>query len=1440
MAEKVSYSLRLKDKEYLDDPPQPRPEDPIPRVSGCRVYRDVRYFPPVVPDDVDVDILFVQVAPLPEEASSVTVTPHQHEIPRKPGLGSGPAAQIIKEATNRFPDLHSSRVGFASLVPWLLPKTGRWRPKKEVLEKVTPWIRSQVESIKPKCVVAMGLQAFKALTDLKIAQDDARYGWFSTAVGKIPLYLSIPTKNLVTQPWTEDTLITDLKEVSRFLSLQEGGKSSEQELNIRVVSTMDALQELVDLWKENDITRFSVDCEWGRGMTHVTGELRSIQFAWGPDTGAYLRFYDEHGNYHLGARQYKNDLGEDTYGVDYAAVGKVLNQHLERPDVTYIGHHFTADSPWMSEVLKIPVRGRCVLDTEYALQTVDEYAPRGLEALALRFTNFGRYDLDLVMWKKDNPGATKDGYDKIPDGLLIRYAVIDTLVVWQAADSLERRMRLEEVWNYYRSILNPFVTDVFHDFVVMGLPVNMEIFEGVRKFMNWAYKVLYSDLIEALKDQADSLAAEKLGVTADVAKATRGQVASLDCNTAAARLKPLYRGEGELKDQPWFLHWIDIENFNIRSSPHMRRWLFGFMGFTPVKTTAGGADGIPSMLWERALELPEKVFKTLNPAVDKETLEILEQKDESGLITRLLAVSNVGNQCKGFLKEGDIDEGTGETVQENGLAKFIGEDHKIHGQFSLTETGRPRSWSPNLLNLSSYHNKGVEAGLTRVLNSNPELEIPAECIPILGSRQQIEEEVVKFLEGPKGASYFAEDPSRTEADARREVMKNIVKKRVPTVRSVVCAEPGYCFVESDYKTAEIRGLAFIFGDRTLIKFMTEPDPAWALTADDKKPVRLYYDEACGIPSERRNTEWEMKVVTDSKVIRTVTEKDLLRDQDGNIVHPPYDLHWSLAELVYQTPREELSPKRDRGAAKIANFSCVPQCLILQESGVKNLCRLQLDERVWDGQEFVRHEGLIYRGIRLTIEHEGLRATPDHELFIGEGRRFRLLEVALRGFKGFSGDAPVAGSPGDSDHAVKTEDFSVNFGKNLLEVHPESFHEGDVSPTDSGIQGFRGGIPSAGEVRRALSTFRDRSGEFSRFVDTFLERSEFPAELDIARLEAAGLKPRLDPVFDISDCGPRNRFAVLVPDEDLVLSSPHDQQGSKPGREEFTRGSAADDSSRVCEGGEEVGLQLQSQDGHELPQAESQSGGVEASERLRGYRQFVVSNCAYGAVASTIERRIEAVTGEKPAEGMGEALLEALERRQPEVFRGLEEVARAPERGDKLVAASGRVRRFPTHPSTLGGISWRVRKSYLRAMGNEARNFFPQESVAATLARACTWLNSWYRGEGLKARAVIGLYDSVLTYCPEEERHVCAEAHEVFMQRINFWKYGRRYMNYPIDTDFVDRWSYGCSDERQELLDDPNWKVLPKEKSEAILNRLHEKEKRIFKAQPWVLENLNKV
>lgn len=689
----ATYKTKEEDRAYVSDPLQPVLQGKMPciKADGSREVKGVRYFAPVIPAG-QVQVLGIAVAPTPEEASGLLEASHGVQMEVKPRLLKGPLGVILSDSMNRFSNLFSDHFAYTTLIPWLLPKSRRTKPKKEEIEWASEALHDLIAETKPRCIVAFGKAVFDQLVDFKIAADDARGGWFSYRDTGIPVYLAEPVVTLITQPWMLDTLVTDFREVDRMMEKKWGNPQPEIPLEYSEIRTMADLEQLVSFWEANDLKLFSVDCEWG-GTQYIDGHLRSIQFCWAPGKAAYLNFFDEHGDRHLGCQKVEGVGGdvfvhpnqwpgpEEEY-TDYVRVGEILGSWLNQPDVKYMGHHFSADSVWMEHWLGLDVLGKCVFDLEFAAQTCNEYSKLGLEVMAMQHTCFGKYDMALVMWKRDNKLGEDDGYAKIPDSILVPYAMIDTDVVMRCYQPVMEDLQRQELTGYYNNFVLPFVTDVFHTFITAGLPVDPELFRLTRAFFNWAYRALLEDLRDMLEAQADDIVADKTGIPLAVVKRLAAERNAGKVVGAVAALKSMS------PDIPEYLvtHWEGIKTFNIRSHPAMRRWLFEVLGLTPVKTTKNADNGMPQMMWDKVLELPEKLRATLSPAVDKETLEILLEQDPTGSIARLLAVSNVGNQCKGFLKEGELDE-DGEIVKENGLAKFITSNGKIAPNFSLTETG---------------------------------------------------------------------------------------------------------------------------------------------------------------------------------------------------------------------------------------------------------------------------------------------------------------------------------------------------------------------------------------------------------------------------------------------------------------------------------------------------------------------------------------------------------------------------------------------------------------------------------------------------------------------------------------------------------------------------------------------------------------------------------
>ena len=64
-----------------------------------------------------------------------------------------------------------------------------------------------------------------------------------------------------------------------------------------------------------------------------------------------------------------------------------------------------------------------------------------------------------------------------------------------------------------------------------------------------------------------------------------------------------------------------------------------------------------------------------------------------------------------------------------------------------------------------------------------------------------------------------------------------------------------------------------------------------------------------------------------------------------------------------------------------------QITVLREGEVRDipLYKLLPDDRVWDGEEFVTHDGLLDQGEAEVITYDSITGTPDHEVFTDQGK-----------------------------------------------------------------------------------------------------------------------------------------------------------------------------------------------------------------------------------------------------------------------------------------------------------------------------------------------------------------------------------------------------------------------------------------------------------------------
>lgn len=90
--------------------------------------------------------------------------------------------------------------------------------------------------------------------------------------------------------------------------------------------------------------------------------------------------------------------------------------------------------------------------------------------------------------------------------------------------------------------------------------------------------------------------------------------------------------------------------------------------------------------------------------------------------------------------------------------------------------------------------------------------------------------------------------------------------------------------------------------------------------------------------------------------------------------------------VYQwlkaKPKEELKYLRT-----VAKRFCIAEGQrVLTDRGPVPIEKVLLTDRLWDGIEWVSHDGVIDQGEREVITYDGLTATPDHEVYLEDGRK----------------------------------------------------------------------------------------------------------------------------------------------------------------------------------------------------------------------------------------------------------------------------------------------------------------------------------------------------------------------------------------------------------------------------------------------------------------------
>lgn len=171
---------------------------------------------------------------------------------------------------------------------------------------------------------------------------------------------------------------------------------------------------------------------------------------------------------------------------------------------------------------------------------------------------------------------------------------------------------------------------------------------------------------------------------------------------------------------------------------------------------------------------------------------------------------------------------------------------------------------------------------------------------------------------------------------------------------------------------------------------------------------------------------------------------------------------------------------DRQRGKSATLGCIAEgSLVLTDRGLVPIENVEVSDKVWDGVEFVRHEGVVYKGQKEVMSYDNLTATPDHKVWAAierESRAVRLDYAAACGahlVRTGSGGSPVrlgedhrAGASGREGEAKELENDRTTVAVyDILNTGPRHrFTVSDVLVHNCGFGGGAGALLNLGGAK----------------------------------------------------------------------------------------------------------------------------------------------------------------------------------------------------------------------------------------------------------------------------------------------------------------------------------------------------------------------------------------
>ena len=258
------------------------------------------------------------------------------------------------------------------------------------------------------------------------------------------------------------------------------------------------------------------------------------------------------------------------------------------------------------------------------------------------------------------------------------------------------------------------------------------------------------------------------------------------------------------------------------------------------------------------------------------------------------------------------------------------------------------------------------------------------------SREELTKAMKEFtsLENPNSVQQMKNAPPELckVLSLRQQLAKSAVKK-YQAMQNAVCADN------------RARGLFRFYGANRTGRFsskniqlqnlcrnsMSDLDEARALVrSGNYDAVSMLYEDVPDTLSQLVPPEGKLFYVADFSAIEARVIAWLAGEKwRMELFKNGGDIYCMSASQMFKVPVEKHGVNGHlRQKGKIAELSCIAEGqLVLTRRGLVPIQDVRLDDELWDGESWVHHDGVVFKGEKEVIEYEGLTATPDHLVYV---------------------------------------------------------------------------------------------------------------------------------------------------------------------------------------------------------------------------------------------------------------------------------------------------------------------------------------------------------------------------------------------------------------------------------------------------------------------------